>query len=176
MTLYVQNDTGTQDDANSYVTVAAFQEYWIARGVDYTTDDDATIEAYLIPATSYLDTRYKYNGYKSNGRSQTTEFPREELYDYSGEDAELVEGVPREIKDAQCEYAHIQAEQGFLQQNGDANGSVKVKKDVIGPIEEYREYSPAGQNGATINYPHADSKIPSDFIVAAGNDGMAVHV
>ena len=78
MTLNIQNDTGTQANANSYVSVQEFRDYWTARGVDYTAKTDPEIEAYLIPALSYLDSRYIYDRYKLNGREQTTEFPRAE--------------------------------------------------------------------------------------------------
>jgi len=176
MALNVQNDTGTQADANSYVTVAEFQAYWTARGVDYTAKSDPEIEAYLIPALTYLDSRFVWAGYKTNGRDQTTEFPREELYDCSGETPVLVEGVPREAKEAQNEYAHIYATQGTLQPNGSIGGNIKKKKEVIGPIEEEVEYSPPGESGAVVAYPQADNKIPNCFIATSSFSGMAVHV
>jgi len=174
MSLIAQDDTGTVENANSYNTVQEFRDYWKARGVDYTETSDCTIESYLIPARSYLDTRYVWAGYKTNGRDQTTAFPREELYDCSGASPELVDGIPREIKEAQNEYAHIQADQGALQPNGNIKGNVKSKKAKVGPLEEEFEYSPAGESGNVIAYPQADNKIPKCFTISS--DGMAVHV
>jgi len=174
MTLIIQDDTGLIAGANSYVSVQEFKDYWTARGVDYTAKTDAEIEAYLIPARSYLDTRYVYAGCKLNGRAQTTEFPRSGLYDCSSCYAELVEGIPYEIKDAQCEYANIQADQGTLQPSGNINGSVKRTKEVVGPIEEEVEYFSSGQNGGVVSYPQADNKIPEDF-KANGYGGMVDH-
>lgn len=176
MSLFIQNDEGTEANANSYSTVIEFKDYWTARGVDYTTKTDPEIEAYLIPALSYLDGRFKYAGYKSNGRDQTTEFPREELYDCSGDSPVLVEGVPREAKEAQNEYAHVQAGQGTLQPNGSINGNVKKVKRKVGPLEREFEYAPPGEAGAVVAYPAADNKIPECFKVPSFADGMAVHV
>jgi len=174
MALNVQNDTGTQADANSDDTVVAFRAYWTARGVDYTSTADEQIEAWLIAAREYLDNRFVWAGYKTNGRDQTTEFPREELYDCSGYTPVLVAGVPREAKEAQHEYAHIFADQGTLQLNGAIGGNIKRKKEKIDVIEEEVEYSPPGEAGATIAYPQADNKIPACFTV--NTFGMAVHV
>lgn len=175
MTLFVQNDAGTIANANSSVSVQDFKDYWTARGVDYTSKTDAEIEAILIPAQSYMDTRYQYCGYKLNGREQTTEFPRSELYDYSGGYAEEVTGIPREIKDAQCEYGHIQAEQGTLQPNEAIDGGVKLSKKKVGPIEKTTEYFSEGQSGGILSYPQADNKIP-EYFKCSGYGSMAVHV
>lgn len=173
MAFTVQNDTGTQAGANSYNTVQELKDYWTDRNVDYTTVSDAILESRLIAATSYVDRRYIYAGYKSNGRDQTTEFPREYLYDYSGECEVLVAGVPREAKEAVNEYAHILASQDSLQPNGSTDGTVKRKKEKVGVIEEETEYSPPTAAGNRISYPDADSKIPQDFIVNVA--GLAVH-
>jgi len=174
MSLNVQNDLGTVSDANSYATIQEFKDYWTDRGVDYTATSEALITSYLIPALSYQDFRFVWAGYKTNGRDQTTEFPREDLYDCSGETPELVSGVPRECKDAQCEYAHIYATQGTLQPNGSINGNVKRVKRKVGPIEREYEYSPPGEAGAVVAYPQADNKIPDCFTV--NTKGLAVHV
>lgn len=175
MTLYVQNDTGTTEYANSYVTVEEFQEYWTARGVDYTTTADATIEAYLIKGRFYLDNRFDYNGWRLNGRDQYTEFPRDELYDTRGESDVLVEGVPREFKDAQCEYAHIEATDGPLQPNQSTAGNIKRYREKTDVLEEETEYSPPGQTGGVISYPSADNCIPDCFIAYGSSGGQLIH-
>jgi hypothetical protein len=175
MAFVVQNDTGTETGANSYNEVQEFIDYWADRDVDYSTTPVEEIEALLISSTSYTDNRYKYAGYKLNGRDQTTEFPRGELYDCSGETPVLVEGVPREIKEAVNEYAHIQKEQGSLQANGSIDGNIKRKKEKVGPIEEETEYQPPGQSGALVAYPQADNKIPDCFKSPLSVGGMAVH-
>lgn len=171
MTLNIQNDLGTTVGANSYVSVQEFKDYFTARGIDYTSKTDAEIEALLIQATSYIDTANSYCGDKLNGRDQTTAFPRSPLYDDGGYS---VEGVPREIKDAQCEYANIYSEHGTLQPNQNINGSVKRTKEKVDVIEEEIEYTGSGQTGGKISYPVADNKIPKSFI-CAGSDGYFVR-
>lgn len=176
MTLNVQNSIGTIASANSYVTVQDFKDYWTARSVDYTALTDAVIESYLIPAASYLDSRFEFDGYKSNGRDQATAFPRENLYDDSGEEPVLVAGIPREVKESQHEYAHIFAVNGSLQSNGSTSGNIKRVKKKVGPLEREFEYSPPGESGSVISYPVADNKIPQCFIAAFSMAGMATHV
>ena len=164
MALIVQNDLGTVDNANSYVDGAYYVSYWADRGVAilYTEASDiASVDASLIQATSYIDTSNRYCGDKLNGRDQLTAFPTNPLYDMGDY---LVEGVPREIKEAQCEYASIYTEQGTLQPNQNINGSVKRVKEVTDVIEEEVEYTGSGQTGGKIAYPQADNKIPKSFI------------
>ncbi len=174
MALIIQNDDGNEPGANSYSTVAEFRDYWTARGVDYSSKSDAEIEAWLIPGREYLDNRFVWAGYKKNGRDQTTAFPREELYDCSGREPVLVEGVPREAKEAQNEYAHIFADQGTLQPNGSITGNIKRKKEKVDVIEEEIEYSPPGEAGSVVAYPNADNKIPACFTV--NPSGSLVHM
>lgn len=177
MAFLVQNDSGTVEGANSYSTVEEFKAYWLDRGADYSAKTDEEIQAKLIQATSYLDNRYPWAGYKVNGRSQTTSFPRGELYDCSGVTVVLVEGVPYEIKEAVNEYAYILFSQDSLQPNGSTGGTVKRKKEKVGPLEEEIEYSPPGESGGIISYPQADNKIPECFIARGyfGGSNMAVH-
>lgn len=174
MALIVQNDTGTIDDANSYVDGVFYVDYWLTRGVTIpysTAEEVASVDTSLIQATSYIDTSNIYCGEKLNGRDQTTAFPRSPLYDNGGYE---VEGVPREIKEAQCEYAYIYAEQGTLQPNQNINGSVKRTKEKVDVIEEEIEYTSSGQTGGKISYPVADNKIPKSFICGS-SDGYFVR-
>ena len=83
--------------------------------------------------------------------------------------------MPREIKEAQIEYAHIQADQGTLQPNGSVGGNVKRVKKKLDVLETEYEYSPPGQSGDIISYPQADNKIPDCFKASGGYEGLAVH-
>ena len=173
MALIVQNDTGTAENANSYVDGAYYVSYMADRGItiEYTTPEEiASVDASLIQATSYIDTSNKYCGDKLNGRDQTTAFPREPICDMDGY---LVEGIPREIKEAQCEYANIYTEQGTLQPNQNINGSVKKTREKVDVIEEEIEYTGSGQTGGKISYPVADNKIPKSFI-CGGSEGYFI--
>ncbi|MCK5131702.1 MAG: hypothetical protein KAR40_06065 [Candidatus Sabulitectum sp.] len=50
--------------ANSYTTVAKFQEYFADRNIDVTAMTTEQIQAYLVAATDYIDTRWgpKFKG------------------------------------------------------------------------------------------------------------------
>ena len=171
MALIIQNDLGSQAGANSYVTMAEYIAYWLERNV--TIVDSVAVEADLISATSYLDSRYKYCGYKLNGRVQTTDWPRTGVTDHSVCPSELVEGVPQEIKDAQCEYANIHSAQGTLQPNEALTGGIKKEKKGIGSLSKETEYCGCASSGGVISYPVADNKIPDDF--KCNSNGELIH-
>ncbi len=166
MALVIQDDTGLVAGANSYATVAEFIAYWANRGEDYsTTPTTAEIEAYLVKGWQYTDTRFDYKGSKLNGRTQTTEFPRINLYDCEGS---AIDDIPYEIKNAQIEYAKRELDGVVLQGDSSQEGNLTKIKKKIGPLEKEFEYSPALSGGEVKNYPTADNKIPSYFICETG--------
>lgn len=169
MAFTLQDDTGLISDANSYVSVQEFKDYWADRNTDYSAVVDLVIESALIQATSYIDSRFVYVGYKLNGYSQTTEFPRGNLWVCDTTSTIEVEGVPREVKQACNEYAQRIVAGGDLQADENPEGSIKRKKEKIGALEEEVEYSGQGSSGSFISYPTADSKIPQEFILRTQN-------
>ncbi len=173
MTLIIQDDTGTVADANSYATVAEFITYWANRGEDYSSaPTTAEIEAFLVKGWEYTDSAFDYVGQRLNGRTQTTQFPREYLYDCDGNE---VEGVPYELKNAQMEYAKRELDGTTLQADGNANGAVKRTKEKVDVIEEEVEYVGAGQTGGLVAYPTADNKIPKAFIFAHNDNELVMY-
>lgn len=102
MAIIVQDDTGAVADAVSYVTVAEFKAYHTIRGNAFSTYSDTQIEQALAKARDFLDSRYEFKGYPVTNRSQATMWPRYDVYDRQGF---VVSGVPKEIKEAQHEYA-----------------------------------------------------------------------
>jgi len=99
MALVVQDDTGTETDANSYISVAYFDTYWTDRGnTDAVALEDAAVEVLLIKATDYIETVYygNWQGERYND-TQNTEFPRTI-------DSENV-GIPTRLKKACAELA-----------------------------------------------------------------------
>jgi hypothetical protein len=171
--MIIQEDDGEVVGANSYVSIDEYVNYFASRNIDLSSQTDGQLEADLIAATFYLDTLNNYCGYKLNGRNQTTEFPRAELYDCSGSSPELVEGVPREIKEAQCEYANIHSAQGTLQPNEALTGGIKKEKKGIGSLSKETEYCGCASSGGVISYPVADNKIPDDF--KCNSNGELIH-
>jgi hypothetical protein len=157
MAFTIQDDTGLIAGANAYESVAELEAYWQDRNIDLSGQSAEVKQAAIIQATSYIDQRYTYRGYKLNGYNQTTEFPRGNLYVYVGDTAELVEGIPREVKDACAEYAYRIIQGTELQPDGNTEGSIKKKKEQVGPLVEETEYCGCGSSGSFVAYPTADN-------------------
>lgn len=142
MAFTVQDDDGSIDYANSLVTVEEFEDYFTDRGIDYTDETDypdASKEAALVRATDYLNSRYKYQGEKSN-YIQGTCFPR---YDISDLDGNPVLGIPVEIKMDCYELAAYLLSNALTSLYSNISGteagikSKRVKADVIEKQIEY---------------------------------------
>lgn len=142
MTLIAQNDLGNVADANSYVSLDYYVNYFAALNVALDDNDDEVLEANLIRATRYMDSRFKFRGYKSLAREQTTQWPRVGVIDREGYS---VAGVPFEIKNALCEYAYKDL-LGQLTNEPvtDANGRPIVEVSTsVGPLSETIKYAQA---------------------------------
>jgi hypothetical protein len=170
MALVVEDGTGL-DDANSYVSVAAFKQYWDMRGFDHSPYDTLQIEVALVRATDYHDVRWgEYLfGHRSTSE-QTLQWPRRCVYDDRGYS---IEGIPLKLKNAICEYARIELEDpgalGRAPITNETGLDVKASKVVIGPIEESFEF----QEGAIANdfaqsFPLADRLISCFLAVTGG--------
>ena len=53
--MFIVEDGTALENANSYVTVQEFRDYWGDRGTDYTAKADEEIESSLVLATQYID-------------------------------------------------------------------------------------------------------------------------
>ncbi len=139
MAFIVQNDSGTVAGANSYIEIADFLDYYLDRGIELDLDAEVS-EPALIKATAYIDVRFKFVGYKANGRTQTTQWPRLSAYD---SESNLVEGIPKEIKDAVCEYAYraLSSDLAPDTQSDDSGLLVSEKTTTVGPITTSIKYA-----------------------------------
>lgn len=169
MAFVPQDATGLIANANTYATVAEFETYWLSRNKDISGQSTEAKEAALILGWEYTDSRFEYQGSRLNGRTQTTEFPRQYLYDCEGN---AIDGIPYEIKNAQMEYAKRELDGVTLQDDTTQEGNLTKIKKKIGPLEKEFEYSPALSGGEVKNYPTADNKIPSFFICNSNGDLM----
>ena len=119
---------------------------------------DAQIEQALVRARDYLDSRFRYVGYKLNGNTQCTQWPRFDAYD---QNEESIEGIPQAVKEAQAEYA-LRSLQGTVlapdPESGGTGGKVTMQRSKVGDLEEQTQYS---QEAATEmpEYPAADAKL-----------------
>ena len=169
MALVVQTFPQTAG-ANSYGDVAGFKAHHDLRLQSYTAYTDPQILAAVVAATEYLDMRFAYNGWKTFAE-QTTEFPRNDLYNARGD---LVQGVPTQVVKATYEYAIRWLRNGFTlvpDPEQDASGrSLKATQVDVGPISERKEYSEFGGYKLP-EYPYPDNLLKAQGFVASGKSG-----
>lgn len=138
MPITVENGTGLAN-ADSYLSVQSFKDYADDRGYSYAAFNDTQIERKLRLATQYVDTIQRYKAQRLQA-SQALEFPRLELYDWSGL---LVTGVPMRVKQATAELA-FRALSGELYEDLDRGG--QVQSESVGPISvTYKDGAPVGK-------------------------------
>jgi hypothetical protein len=165
MALIIQDENGTVEDANSYISLAFFKSYHDARGNSYSAYSDGALEAAIVRATDYLDQRFAFIGERQND-FQTTQWPRLNGYD---RDDRYVDGVPLEVKKATAEYALIAAGASLNPApTRDAFGrKVQSRSESVGPISESFTYA----QGAVFElpkYPAADQILFSRGLVQRG--------
>ena len=165
MAFTVQDDTGLVADANAYIDVAYFDDYCADRGLDISAYDTTKKQQAIVRGTSYLDQRFNWKGQKTNGYSQTTEWPRD--YVYFGND--LVEGIPREVKQATSEYAFRSLSDDLAPDQENKQGAVKKTKEKVDVIEYEIEYLGSGGSGGFVSYPAADNIIKKSCLVYSSN-------
>jgi hypothetical protein len=158
MPLIPEDGTGLPD-ANSLGTVAGFKAYHDERGTLYSTlaPDDATIEAALIRATDYVETRWGrlFRG-EVLSSAQALSWPRKHVYDRGGE---LVEGVPAKIGKGLYELALRALSQSlYLEPTVEETGQALLSKsEKVGPIETSVTYQQGGAVQTIRPYPLADA-------------------
>lgn len=173
MALTVQNDLGTVPNANGYIDLEYFQQYFQDRAIDISDFEDDQIKGAIVSATSYIDLK-EFKGTKLE-EDQTTEFPRDEMEDRYGN---AVEGIPSNLKKATAEYARQACLNGgelAAAPTVAANGQqIQSFKEKVGPIEEETVYAANGSFMIFKPYPIADALIASfiqkfrNFIVYRG--------
>lgn len=124
MAIVVEDGTGLEN-SNSYISVNDATVYFSVRGItswsELTQDKQ---EIALIKATDYLDNAFDWNG-KKKTQEQALKFPRENLVDSDGY---KVEGIPLNLKYAECECAILIATGTELFQVLETNGAVTSEK------------------------------------------------
>lgn len=155
MAFTLQDDTGTVAGANAYLSIADFRAYWTNKNVVTTALVDAVVQGLIVEATQYIDQRYEYCGVPLDGRDQTTQFPRDCLYDRYGN---LVGGIPREVKNAVAEYAYKGYTTALSQTFTSTEQNVIEEMDKVDVIETSRKYAGNKLSASTWNiYQIADT-------------------
>lgn len=92
--------------ADSYITLAEWQEYWTNRGIDLTQHGhDSTHEANLRRAADYIDRKHGFIGLKQY-QFQARSWPRL-VPDLVNDWPVDPDTIPQDIKDAQAEIAYL---------------------------------------------------------------------
>lgn len=164
--MIVQDAQGSQAEADSYVSVADFKTYHSARGNSWGSVTDSNIEAALVKATDYVDTRFTFKGRRAN-LDQATQWPRAAAYD---NDRRLLSGLPKALREAVSEYA-LRALSAPINPDPlrDSRGQlVKSEDKKVGPLGKSISYIDAGS--VLPAYPVADSKIKAAGLIdTSGN-------
>lgn len=169
MTLVLQDDNGTAQGANAYVSTDYVRSYHTDRGVDLSGTDNTKLEAAIIKATQYIDARYAFVGQRRQ-RGQTTEWPRFDAYD---RDEWLILGIPISVQQSTAELARRALTQElFVDPVRDETGrAVQTKTSGLGPLRERIHYS-SGAPYIFPEYPIVDRMLVVDGIVRPGLTAM----
>lgn len=130
----VEDGTGLPN-ANSYVSVTDFREYWSDRGVIFSTQTDEQIQQHLIKATQYIDKNFRYIGVRPN-ETNALNWPR--WYAYS-EEGYVYSGVPNDIVFATCEAGALSID-GISLFTSTEKG-VNEKTENVGPVQTTYKYT-----------------------------------
>jgi hypothetical protein len=158
----VEDGTGGDPTANSYVSLAEFVAYFSVNGFDFTALATPAIERSIVQATNYIELVYGryFVGYLTLNE-QPLSWPRTCAYRLgAGGYSVLIEGVPKEVKNATFEYAKRILSDVVLMPdpaNFDETGLELAKNfRKIGPIEVRKDYFQGSSTPEVRGYPAAD--------------------
>lgn len=157
MSFVVEDGTG-KVDASSYASIAQMLNYWSARNVDLSDTEAEALQAALIKATQYVDTRWAghWKGIIATS-GQVLAWPRK-----GARDADLrllaPDAVPTKLVQAICEYAK-RALTAELVPDPKLDPNIVQQTKTVGPVSTSTTYA----GGATVEtikaYPAADMLI-----------------
>jgi hypothetical protein len=167
MAFSVQDDGGTIDGANAYITVDEFKTYHRDRGNSWSGGSGAIQDA-IVVATDYLDTRFQFVGDRKSV-SQRTQWPRVDAIDRDGN---ARSGVPVEVEEACAEYALIALSSTLnpTPTRDDTGQPVEMSRKKVGPLEKEIRYGGGGAVFQLPKYPIADQKLRAAGLVVSGRD------
>ncbi len=187
MTLTVQVQAGTVDDANSYGVVADMRAYYLARGTSLVSYTDDQLSSALIRATDFLDSRYSFIGEQLSG-DQGTMCPRylsgSNQRGHNLRDINLLAPaylLTNRQWQAVVVACYQLAKRALTAANlmpdptRDGSGLELIEKSVVaGPVETTKKYSPsrAGQRDATVPlYPEVDLGLRNAGLLVSSASG-----
>lgn len=158
MALNLQDDDGTATDANAYITLAFFRTYHtnLGRTLEPSSPTvDAAMEAAIVRATMFLDTRHRFMGERKN-YDQLTQWPRINVYNNEGR---AVYGIPEAVRRATAEYALRALTIDLMPDpTREASGrKIRSFTNTVGPITQTKNYGDYGNSYDMPIYPLADN-------------------
>lgn len=193
MAFVLEDGTG-KADANAYVTPTEVRNYWADAGFTFAASDDTpspaqpiTLQVAIVQATRYIELRFR-SRFKGAIRfpatntpafaGQALSWPRQGVYysminggmnlypytDYCQEDVEIT-GVPKQLKDACCEYVKRVFTAPLLTDPVLASNIVS-QRSKVGPIETDTQFVP-GAVPKFKPYPSADLLLRSLIITGS---------
>ena len=167
ITLRIQNDNGSVEDANAYIDEDYFTAYHEERGNDISDLDPEMIKLGIVRGKDYIDSG-SGNVYKGEEQSRdgSSAFPRYNLTNRSGD---IVLGISLPVKKANAEYALIGARGPIAPTPAqDASGARVVQSsERVGPISESKTYANGGDYQRP-EYPVADAILRAAGYVMMG--------
>lgn len=179
MSFLLQNDLGTVELANSYVSISEYTSYVTDRyGVP--TQTDAQIETALINATDFVDNN-DFIGVPTNSTDQSTKIPvtyceyttsNPCYYFDSTSYTSTNSGVATDIKNATCEYAYYILTNGDLYMNiTPANTNISSITKKIGPLTKVTNYAGTSSDSIKVIVPKAENYLKkSGLLLFQGNN------
>lgn len=146
MSFVVEDGSGTNPAANSYVSVAEFRNFWADHGFDTVPFTDSQVQVALMQTTEYLEQRFALVWYGAQllPGTQPLSWPRQCIWI----DCALLPPIPNQLKKAVFEYAKRQVGGKDLlpdPTNLDATGQpIKSSTVKVGPIEKTVAYANTG--------------------------------
>lgn len=152
---YVVEDGTTVANANSYVTVEDFLNYWLDRNIDYSDSEPEQLQAALVAATDYIEQRFSL---RWKGRQyevdQALSWPRIGVVTREGIRYEYNE-IPLKLKKAVMEYGK-RALVKVLLPDPTVDPNVRRTEIHVGPIREIVQYAGGPAVDVFRPYPSAD--------------------
>ena len=154
MAFTVQDNMGTVAGANAYIDVATMKSIRGDRelpGAPALVAPTANSQIAIIAATDYIDLVFQYAGVRL-AAGQTTEFPRDKLFDDRGD---AVTGIPDKIQEAVALLAskHINGIALLPDQDFNPAGAIKKTREKVDVLETEIEYATPEGGSATNRVP-----------------------
>ena len=164
MALIVQNDAGSDPNANGYLSAEEFKAYHADRGKTFPKASAAEIASAIVRASDYLDQRFQFVGQRRY-RGQLLAWPRQNARDNDGG---FQNGVPSAVKRATAEYAARALERDLNPDPTlDPSGrNITEFSEKLGPLEETTKYS--DPSPVLPSFPAADLLLRRSGLLVSG--------